>query len=133
MNMNPIRTNEIMVMAVDQQGVLVAVNGTNKPITWAQLREAASQPNKAGAVAYSRILAMAEEMAATGPVKIEVCRDSTNVWWVCRITALYGGGPADYGRAADEGGTLPYRGGASWEARDIARRLGKRVALKVGF
>ena len=97
------------------------------------LRAAAAQEDAEAAAWYRRILALAEAEAANGPVIVSVHQDGTNVWWVCTVTAFWGGGPANYRRATDEGGTLPNHLLAALEAARICDRLGKRVEVRDGF
>lgn len=125
--------NEALVLSVSVHGVRVAVNGENKTVEWDALRAAAGQADPALATIYRGILREAEALAADGPVVVSVHRDHTNVWWVATVTALHGGGKANYPRLCDEGGRLPNHLLAACEAEDICQRLGSRVAQRVGF
>lgn len=131
--MTATRTNEILVLAVSETAVKVAVNGDNKWLDWDTLRAAAHQDDAALRTVYAGCLSQAAAMAADGPVVVSVGRDHTKVWWVATVTALHGGGEARYARDRTEGGTLPNHLLAACEAEDICQRLGSRVARRVGF
>ena len=127
------KTNEIVVLEVGARGAKVAVNGENKWIDWDVLRAAAGQRDAALADVYRTVLRRAAAMAADGPVIVSVGRDETNVWWSAGVSAAWGGGQANYGRRADEGGTHPNQMLAASEAADICDRLGDRVIGRRGF
>lgn len=127
-------TNALVVVSVDRDGVLVAVNGTNKRIDWYDLRAAARQEDTSLREAYAGVLREAEALAAKGPVEIEVKQDpQTNVYWIVCVRARLGGGPVSWRRAADEGGTLGTCREAKFEAEGICKRLGSRVESRIGF
>jgi hypothetical protein len=126
-------TNALVVVRVDEGGVTVAVNGENRRVAWDDLRAAAGQADRELAAAYKGVLREAEGVASRGPVEVGAHRDSTNVWWVVTVRAALGGGPADWHRHADEGGTHARHSAAAFEAEGICRRLGKRVRSRTGF
>jgi hypothetical protein len=127
-----VETTRALVVAVGPEGATVAYNGRNVPVSWAELRAAARQDDPELRRVYGALLAEAERRASYGPVIVSVEDDGTNVWYVCRVRAAWGGGPAALpdGRRlmhADEGMSGPYSC-AAFDARNVARRLGKRVA-----
>jgi hypothetical protein len=122
-----VETTRTMVVSVGPEGAVVAYNGRNTPVSWDALHAAARQDDPELRRVYSEILAQAEDRAADGPVTIEVDHDDTNVRWVCRVRAAWGGGFARFRRHADEGGNYEAYSTAAFEARNIAGRLGKRV------
>lgn len=109
------------VQSVDQRGVTTSRGF----VAWADLRAAAGhKTDPALAAAYGKILADAEDLAAElSPILISVEQDHSNVWWVVRARALWGGGHARFHRLAHEGGTIAHRHWAEEQARDIAERL----------
>jgi hypothetical protein len=122
-----IETTRAMVVSVGPEGATVAYNGRNTPVSWDALHAAARQDDPELRRVYSEILAQAEDRAADGPVTIEVDHDDTGVRYVCRVRAVWGGGFARFRRDADEGGSYEAYSTAAFEARAVARRLGKRV------
>jgi hypothetical protein len=122
-----VETTRALVTSVGPEGATVAFNGHNTPVSWDTLHAAARQEDPGLRRVYSEILAQAEDRAADGPVTIEVDHDDTNVRWVCRVRAAWGGGFARFRRDADEGGSYEAYSTAAFEARAIASRLGKRV------
>lgn len=130
--MNATKTEKWLVASVDRHGVkLIRWLGREQEresISWDTLRAAAAQDDHTLSAEYGRLLRDATTMAADGPVEIHVGQDHTNVWWVATVSAVYGGGDANYHRHADEGGTLAHAWMAQREAEDIAKRLGARCA-----
>lgn len=113
-------TNEITIKSVDRRGVTTSRGF----VSWPELRSAARNVAAEVAAVYSKLLEDAEAAAAErSPILLSVEQDHTNVWWVVRARALWGGGHARFRRLADEGGTFAQRHWAESQARDIAERL----------
>lgn len=127
------KTASATVQSVSIEGVTVIVDDRTEFISWHDLDRAARQDDRELATIYGDIRTEAHRRAADGPVRVEVRQDATHVWWVCCVSALYGGGSANYTRLADEGGTHPNCMLASSEAIDICERLGSRVHSRVGI
>ena len=121
--------DSITVLSVSHAGARVSVRGSISQISWSLLRAAASQDDAALASVYSGLLSRAEEMAADeSPITVYVEQDHTNVWWLVRVRAAWGGGRVrlSHGRKllrADEGGSHAHRHHAEVEATDIRERL----------
>lgn len=115
------------VINVDRKGATIESDGQSMCVSWGDLAAAAAQEDRSLSAVYSRLLGSARQMAADGPVDISVHQDYTNVWWVCTVSAVNGGGPANYSQYRDEGGTHPHAKLAIWEALRICERLGSRV------
>lgn len=123
----------IVVTAVNPEHVDISVDGVSHRITWQILNDACSQSDAELSREYRAIRQQAREMAADGPVVVEVCQDDSHVWWVCRVYAAYGHGPANFAKRRDEGGTLPDFRAARREAQEISARLGARLHQQIGF
>lgn len=123
----------IVVTAVHCADVDISVDGVSHRITWQTLDDACSQSDPELAREYQSIRQQAREMAADGPVVVEVCQDASNVWWVVRVYAAHGGGHVHCEKRRDEGGTLPDFRAAWREAREISARLGARLHQQIGF
>lgn len=127
------QTNNIVVIGANRAGATVAVNGENKCIGWADLREASRQYDGGLQRVYQQILQQAEAVVAGGPVVVEVRSSSTGVMWECVVYSAISGGQANYTRRSDEGMEHPQQWLAAVEAADICDRLGARVERRIGF
>jgi hypothetical protein len=76
-----VRNNKVLVCDVTWEGVVVAVNGKNRHITWADLRAAAAQEDNELRKVYSDILSVAKGIASR--------RKAVEIW-------LEGSGTAPY-------------------------------------
>lgn len=125
-------TEQIAVVAVDEGGVLVKVQGVTSRIDWGTLRAAATQADSDLRTAYAAVWSEAEEIARVkSPLRVCYGRDSSGVMfhaWVETSWGKFNVGPTWHTlriRAADEGGSQAREWMAESEARDIAARIAK--------
>lgn len=125
-----IETNRIVVIEVNAQGALAAVNGANKRISWDALDEAARQDDTDLAALYQELRKQARRMVEDNrelPIRYSVGQDESHVWWRASFRDVAG----QWGwipRRADEGGTHH----KEWMAREEAKERAERLR-KMGF